>query len=114
MLGGLAAAAVGVAVRLEQGPVRGNGGGEGRGPSLELFGEVLAAGADETETAEHIVRLAADATGASGAALWRIEADAPPTFLAAHGLGGRTPPAEGVEHALTALQGGHRGVVAGP
>jgi serine phosphatase RsbU (regulator of sigma subunit) len=114
MLGRLAAAHVGVAVRLEREPLGGNGTREGRRPSLELFGEVLAAGADETETAEHIVRLAADATGASGAALWRIEADAPPTFLAAHGLSGRTPPAEGVEQALAALQEGHRGVVAGP
>jgi serine phosphatase RsbU (regulator of sigma subunit) len=112
MLGRLAAAHVGIAVRLEREPPGGNGRGEGRRTSLELFGEVLAAGADETETAEHIVRLAADATGASGAALWRIEADAPPTFLAAHGLGGRTPPSEGVEQALAASSESHRGVVA--
>lgn len=107
MLGRLAAAHLGLAVRLEREP-RGPG-GEGM-PSLENFGEALAAGADETETAEQVVRLAAEAAEAAGAALWRIEADAPPTFLAAFGLGGRAPRGEAVEQALAALQERPRGI----
>ncbi|MDQ3867681.1 MAG: SpoIIE family protein phosphatase, partial [Actinomycetota bacterium] len=54
--------------------------------TLELVGEALAAGSDEAELAEHVVRIAADATGAERCVLWRIEADAAPVFLAAHGL----------------------------
>jgi serine phosphatase RsbU (regulator of sigma subunit) len=60
-------------------------GRDGSPGMLELLGEALAAGADEAETAEQIVRLAAESTEAAGAALWRIEADGPPTHLAAHG-----------------------------
>ena len=113
MLGRLAAAHVGIAVRLERASVGGDGSGDPGASSLELFGEALAAGADETETAEHVVRLAAEATGAEGAALWRIEADAPPTFLASFGLGGSTPAGEAVEQTLAALKERPRGVVAG-
>jgi serine phosphatase RsbU (regulator of sigma subunit) len=112
LLARLAAAHVGVAVRLEREPAAGNGRREAGTSSLELFGEALAAGTDETETAEHVVRLAAEATGAAGAALWRIEIDVPPTFLAAFGLGGQTPTGQAVEEALAALQERPRGVVA--
>jgi serine phosphatase RsbU (regulator of sigma subunit) len=112
LLGRLAAAHVGVAVRFERqaGP-SGSGGGH---PSLELFGEALAAGADEQATAEHVVRLAAEATGAGAAALWRIESDAPPTFLASFGSGSRPTSGEAVEQALAALAERPRGVVAAP
>jgi serine phosphatase RsbU (regulator of sigma subunit) len=106
MLGRLAAAHLGLAVRLEREP---RGAGDGA-PSLEYFGEALAAGADETETAEQVVRLAAEAAEAAGAALWRIESDAPPTFLAAFGLGGGAPRGEAVEQALAALQERPRGI----
>ncbi|HSK15705.1 MAG TPA: SpoIIE family protein phosphatase [Gaiellaceae bacterium] len=58
---------------------------------LELLGEALAAGADETETATQIVRVASEAAGAAGAALWRIDSEARPTQLAAHGFGGDVP-----------------------
>jgi serine phosphatase RsbU (regulator of sigma subunit) len=109
MLGRLAAAHLGLAVRLADGG--GDGGRDVPSPSLELFGEALAAGADETETAEQVVRLAAEATGAAGAALWRLEADAAPTFLAAVGLGRRTPRGEAVEQALSAVQERSQGVV---
>jgi GAF domain-containing protein len=56
--------------------------------SLELLGEALAAGADESETAEQVVRLAAEATDATGALLWRLEPEAAPELLATHGLDG--------------------------
>jgi serine phosphatase RsbU (regulator of sigma subunit) len=75
---------------------------------LELLGEALVAGADETETAEQIVRIAAEAAEAAGAALWRVEADAMPILLASQGFGGSAPDGE---DALEALQGalGHSG-----
>jgi serine phosphatase RsbU (regulator of sigma subunit) len=111
LLGRLAAAHVGVAVRLHRETV-GTGAREPGGSSLELFGEALAAGADETATAEHVVRLAAEATGAGGAALWRIESDAPPTFLAAYGTSSPATSGEAVAQALAALEGRPRGVVA--
>jgi serine phosphatase RsbU (regulator of sigma subunit) len=91
MLGRLAAAHVAVAVRLRREPVGSEGPGNGRRLGLELLGEALAAGADEVETAEQIVRLAGDAAGARSASLWRIEADAPPTFLARHRTNGDVP-----------------------
>jgi serine phosphatase RsbU (regulator of sigma subunit)/uncharacterized protein YigA (DUF484 family) len=108
LLARLAAAHIGLAVRMEEEP-RGNG-HAGAGPALEQYGEALAAGADETETAEQVVRLAAEATGATGAALWRIEADAPPTFLAAFGVRSQIPRGEAVEQALAALQERPRGI----
>jgi serine phosphatase RsbU (regulator of sigma subunit)/uncharacterized protein YigA (DUF484 family) len=89
MLGRLAAAHVGFAVRLE-----GSGPSEranGQTLPLELLGEALVAGADEAETAEQVVRLATLATGAVGATLWRAEPDAPPSFLAGHGFNGEAP-----------------------
>ncbi|HEX2044294.1 MAG TPA: SpoIIE family protein phosphatase [Gaiellaceae bacterium] len=87
-----AAALVAVAARLEQAARAGRAAGSelGRG-SLELLGEALAAGADEMETAEQVVRIAAEAAGARGAALWRLEAEGPPVLLASQGLGGRPP-----------------------
>jgi serine phosphatase RsbU (regulator of sigma subunit) len=89
MLGRLAAAHVGIAVRLE-----GSLALEGQRQSsipLELLGEALVAGADELETAEQVVRLAAMATGAAGAAVWRVEPDLAPSFLARYGLNGDGP-----------------------
>jgi serine phosphatase RsbU (regulator of sigma subunit) len=53
---------------------------------LELLGEALAAGGEEGETAEQVARLAAGATGARAVAVWRVEADAAPSFLVGHGL----------------------------
>ena len=69
VLARLAAAQVGAALRI--GPVRANGhGAGGPGLSLSLAGDALAAGFDEGRTAEEIVRLAAEATGARRAVLW--------------------------------------------
>jgi serine phosphatase RsbU (regulator of sigma subunit) len=113
LLGRLAAAHLGVAARFDRESV-GNGSREPGASSLELFGEALAAGADETATAEHVVRLAAEATGAAAAALWRIETDAPPTFLASYGTSSPATSGESVEQALAALQERPRGVVATP
>src|SRR6185295_8368190 len=90
MLGRLAAAHVGIAIRLEH-VRRTEELTNGRSLPLELLGEALVAGADEAETAEQVVRLATLATGAVGGALWRVEADAPPSFLARPGFIGDAP-----------------------
>ena len=100
-----AAAHVAIAARLERGMRDGaDGRAELTRASLELLGEALAAGADELETAEQVVRLASEATQAAGAALWRVEADTPPSLLASQGFGGRPPDlgvaAEGVRRVL--------------
>ena len=110
MLGRLAAAHVGIAIRLVGvGPVEG---ASRRALPLELLGEALVAGADEAETAEQVVRLATLATGAVGAALWRVEADAPPLFLARHGFNGDAPDhGEGEEDVRTALADRQRALV---
>ena len=103
MLGRLAAAHVGIAIRLEH-VRRTEGLTNGQALPLELLGEALVAGADEAETAEQVVRLATLATGAVGAALWRLEADAPPSFLARHGFNGEAPEhAEGEQDVRAAL-----------
>jgi len=86
----LAAAHLGVCLRLAEALEGGKNRRQG-GTALESLGGALAAGSDEAETAEHVVRLAVEATGASGALLWRIEPFGPPAFLAAHGLEGRLP-----------------------
>jgi len=50
-------------------------GADGRVRTLEAAGEALAAGADTRRAAQQAVRLASDATGATGAALWRTSAE---------------------------------------
>jgi serine phosphatase RsbU (regulator of sigma subunit) len=87
-----AAAHVALALRLDRAVGQGeNGRDELSRGQLGLLGEALAAGADERETAEQIVRVAAEAAGAAGATLWRVDADAPPSLLAQHGFGGAAP-----------------------
>jgi phosphoserine phosphatase RsbU/P len=111
MLGRLAAAHIGIAVRLE-GAGRNELGASGRALPLELLGEALVAGADEAETAEQVIRLATLATGAAGAALWRVEADSPPSFLARHGFNGEAPDhGEGEEDVRAALADHQRALV---
>ena len=83
-----AAAHLALALRIDQGT---NGHTDLTLSRLELLGEALAAGADEAEAAEQIVRVAVEAAECAGALLWRIEPEAAPTFLAAEGFGGRTP-----------------------
>jgi serine phosphatase RsbU (regulator of sigma subunit) len=106
-----AAAHVAMAARLERASRDGmDGRAELTRASLELLGEALAAGADELETAEQVVRLAAEATQAAGAALWRVDAEAPPSLLASQGFAGRPPDvgaaAEGVRRVLADRRAG--------
>src|SRR5215204_4918830 len=97
----LAAAHLSICLRLAE-ALQGTGNGRQAGPALETLAGALAAGSDEAETAEHVVRLAVGATGAAGALLWRIEPFGPPAFLAAHGLEGRLPD---FEEAVRAIEG---------
>ena len=85
MLGRLAAAHLGIAVRFASADLGDRA--DERSAALELIGDALAAGADEAETAEQIVRLAVELTGATSAALWRVETDAAPSLLVRHGNG---------------------------
>jgi len=101
----VAAAHLAAAVRAERAAGSGpDGKPELTQAALELLGEVLAAGADETETAEQVARVAAEATDAAGAALWRVDGRGRGTLLAVHGFGGRPPDLsvmpEGVVRAL--------------
>jgi serine phosphatase RsbU (regulator of sigma subunit) len=87
-----AAAHVALVLRLDRAASRGqNGRAELSRGQLELLGEALAAGADETEAAEQIVRVASAAAEAVGATLWRIDAEGTPALLAAHGFGAAAP-----------------------
>ena len=102
----VAAAQAGLAVRAF--------GGDGPGRPfdaqgvLRVAGDALAAGADESRTAEEVARLAAEATGAMSALLWRLEPGEPLDLVASFrpdGLG--APAAEAsaaVERALAARQ----------
>ncbi len=110
MLGRLAAAHVGIAVRLGE-TGRSERRANGRALPLELLGEALVAGADEAETAEQVVRLAMLATGATGADLWRVEADAPPSFLARHGFNGESSGHDQAEDVRAALADRQRALV---
>jgi serine phosphatase RsbU (regulator of sigma subunit) len=60
--------------------------GAGRKSALDAAGEALAAGADEAEAAEQVVRLAATSTDAARGILWRVEPDGTLALLAARGL----------------------------
>ena len=85
-LGRLAAAQLGVALDLARVLGVAEANAERARLSLELIGDALAAGSDESEAAEQVVRLATEATGAARALLWRIEPEGAPSFLAAHGF----------------------------
>ncbi|HEU4450045.1 MAG TPA: SpoIIE family protein phosphatase [Gaiellaceae bacterium] len=95
--------------------IRGPAGADGDGRAgltaahLEHLGEALAAGADETDTAEQVVRVASETTGADGATLWHLDADGPPALLAASGFEGPVPEAlgapDGVRQAVAANGG---------
>jgi serine phosphatase RsbU (regulator of sigma subunit) len=83
----LAAAQAALAVRA-YGSVNGLNGSATPAPaSLDLAGDALAAGLEHTSTADHIARLAAEATGAISAAIWDADVREP---LGSHGV----PPGE--------------------
>jgi len=83
-LAALAAAQLALAVRtLAQGTR--SAPGPRRAAWLELAGEALAAGGDQRRAAQQALRIAADATGARGGVLWRVEPDRGVTRLTTSG-----------------------------
>jgi serine phosphatase RsbU (regulator of sigma subunit) len=69
-------------------------GGERDTPSADallLAGYAFAAAGEESQTAQQIPRVAAEATNAVAGLLWRLVADTPPELIASHGLGAATP-----------------------
>lgn len=76
--GEAAMAKLAVALRL---PGTGDPRGRQGDSQLDSFVEALAAGGDELETAELVVRLTAERSQARSAALWRVERDAEPVLL---------------------------------
>jgi serine phosphatase RsbU (regulator of sigma subunit) len=77
---------------------------------LERAGEVLAAAADEARTAEAVARLAAEATGARGALLWR-RGDGPGLELAAaYGVAATDPALEAAVRSAVKAFDEHAGV----
>jgi serine phosphatase RsbU (regulator of sigma subunit) len=105
-----AAAHLALALSLEQGSRGRNGARRFSEEELELVGEALAAGGDEGEAAEQIVRVAAEATGAAGGTLWRLDADEPPSLVASHGFGAAAPDlveaADSVRRSMSDLEPG--------
>jgi len=100
----LAAAQVALAIRaFERGAPDEVADGDGL---LTLAGDALAAGSEESGTAEQVARLAAEATDALAVLLWRPEPGRPLRLVAAHGLGGTDVPlvdaGEAAERALDA------------
>jgi len=73
----LAAAQAGLAVRAFDSVSAGNGSLTPVLASLDLAGDALAAGLEQASTPDQIARLAAEATGAVGAAIWDADVRAP-------------------------------------
>jgi serine phosphatase RsbU (regulator of sigma subunit) len=70
---------------------------------LLLIGDALAAWGEVSQTAEQIPRVAAEATGAVAALLWRLSGETAPELAASHGIGDSEPaPAVAAEAALRA------------
>ena len=74
---------------------------------LKLLGEALAAGGGEQEAAEQIIRVAAEATGAVGGTLWRLDADGAP-ILARRTASARPLPISSRRPEASALSGASR------
>jgi serine phosphatase RsbU (regulator of sigma subunit) len=79
--------------------------------ALSVAGEALAAGADESRTAEQLTRIAAEATGAVAALLWRREPGRPLELIASTGLDDVSGSVSAARAAAEAAVAGHRGVV---
>ncbi len=61
---------------------------------LELAGDALAAGSDESRTADQIALLAAEATGAVGSLVWSVEEDRSLSSIASHRIAEDAPELE--------------------
>jgi phosphoserine phosphatase RsbU/P len=96
----LAAYQIGLAVRALGAAAPDQNGASGDGV-LEVAGEALAAGVDEARLADEVTRLAANATDAIAALLWRADAAERPILVSAFGV---VEADEGVDEALAAAE----------
>ncbi len=78
---------------------------------LNVAGEALAAGADDSRTAEQLTRLAAEATGAGAALLWRTAPGRALELIASTGLDELSGTVSVARAAAEAAVTGHSGVV---
>jgi serine phosphatase RsbU (regulator of sigma subunit) len=99
----VAAAQAAAALELDGGGLHDARAGERAALALELAGDALAAGSNEAELAEYVVRIAGEATGADRCLLWRLEAESTPVFLAGRGLEPHAPGAGAAEAVQRAL-----------
>jgi serine phosphatase RsbU (regulator of sigma subunit) len=100
VLARLVAYQIGLAVRALGTVAAGQNGAAGDG-ILEVAGEALAAGVDEARAADEVTRLAAHATDAAAALLWRVDGSEVPAFVSAFGVAEAD---EGVEEARAAAE----------
>jgi GAF domain-containing protein len=84
------------------------------GAVLSLAGEALAAGADESKTAEQVIRLAAQATGAVAGLLWRNGEGRPLHLVASLGAEEAVAASEGANVAASRALTGRDAVVIEP
>ena len=92
----------------------GNGAGTNaldRGAALGVAGEALAAGADQSKLAEQLTRIAAEATDAVAALLWRTELGQPLELIASTGLDAVSGSVSAARAAAEAAASGRSGVV---
>jgi serine phosphatase RsbU (regulator of sigma subunit) len=87
--------------------------GRGAGPEalLGLAGEALAAGADESRTAEQVARLAAETTGAICGLLWARDQDVTLSLVASFSLEGPDASLVNANEAAARALAAHRAVV---
>ena len=99
----LAAAQAALAIRA----FRGNGVMQRDSPTaLSLAGDALAAGVDESQAAEQVVRVAVEATGAASGLLWRGEEEEALQLVVSFGLAGVNPPLVEARAAAERAMGG--------
>ncbi len=79
--------------------------------TLGVAGEALAAGADESRTAEQLTRIAAETTGAVAALLWHTEPGRPLELIASTGLDDVSGAVSAARAAAETAIAGHSGVV---
>lgn len=108
----MAAAQAGLAIRAFGGDGAGGRTLDAQGV-LRVAGDALAAGADESSTAEQVARLAAQATGAVLALLWRLEAGQPLALVASFHQDGLGAPVAAASAAAEQALAGRQAVVVG-
>jgi serine phosphatase RsbU (regulator of sigma subunit) len=78
------------------------GAADGAPDPIELAGDALAAGSDETRAPDHVAALAAEATGALACLVWRYEEEGEPLLAGIAGPGGTAAPGPALEAARRA------------